>query len=116
MYLRRRRTEPGPAPGCRRTGKVVQIMRVIKTRRGEVLLFSDRLQEQLEKVLDYPLTVVEGPAGFGKTTAVREYLRDRVDKDRRSWYTCLGESASRAWLGICELNVQRGKQRVERTG
>ena len=68
--------------------------------------FPPRLQEQLAKIHDYSLTVVEAPSGFGKTTAVREYLTSRVKKDKKSvlqWYTCLGESPGKVWAGICKL-------------
>ena len=66
--------------------------------------FSDRLQRQLAQIGLHPLTVVEAPSGFGKTTAIREYLKENLpDSAREYWYTCLGESASAAWRGICEL-------------
>lgn len=38
------------------------------------LYFSERLSETLNSILDHPLTIVEAPMGYGKTTAVREYL------------------------------------------
>ncbi len=71
--------------------------------------FSDRLKEQLYRISDYPLTVVEAPSGFGKTTAVREYLKKELSGAACEWYICLGEPASAAWMGICELfsNVDR---------
>jgi len=48
--------------------------------------------------------VVEAPSGFGKTTAVREYLKETLQDDARQyWYTCLSESSSVAWSGICDL-------------
>ena len=66
--------------------------------------FSDRLKRQLAQIPHFPLTVVEAPSGFGKTTAVKEYLRENLSPDAREfWYTCLGESASTAWRGICDL-------------
>jgi len=66
--------------------------------------FSDKLKRQLIQISHYPLTVVEAPSGFGKTTAVREYLKENLPHDAcEHWYTCLGESASVAWMGICEL-------------
>jgi LuxR family maltose regulon positive regulatory protein len=47
---------------------------------------------------------VEAPAGFGKTTAVREYLRDNLPEGAfENWHTCLGEPPSVAWAGICRL-------------
>ena len=66
--------------------------------------FSDKLQKQLARIPGYPLTVVEAPSGFGKTTAIREYLRENLPPEAREyWYTCLGESPAVAWKGICEL-------------
>ncbi|HWP79090.1 MAG TPA: LuxR C-terminal-related transcriptional regulator, partial [Candidatus Acidoferrum sp.] len=37
-------------------------------------LRRDRVNRALESVFDYPLTVIEAPIGYGKTTAVREFL------------------------------------------
>jgi len=62
------------------------------------------LKNQLTQLSRHPLTIVEAPSGFGKTTAVREYLRENIkDGAREYWYTCLGEPASVAWKGICGL-------------
>lgn len=66
--------------------------------------FPDKLRRQLNKISYHSITVVEAPSGFGKTTAVREYLKENLPNGACDyWYTCLGESASMAWLGICEL-------------
>lgn len=66
--------------------------------------FSEKLKRQLAQMPYYPLTIVEAPSGFGKTTAVREYLKENLPPDAcEFWYTCLGESVSAAWMGICEL-------------
>ncbi len=66
--------------------------------------FPDKLRIKLSKISHHSLTIVEAPSGFGKTTAVREYLKENLPHGAcEYWYTCLGESASMAWLGICEL-------------
>ncbi|HOO27872.1 MAG TPA: hypothetical protein PLU43_05365, partial [Lachnospiraceae bacterium] len=39
------------------------------------LYFSPRLLDKLEDIWNHPLTVVEAPMGYGKTTAVKEYLK-----------------------------------------
>ena len=66
--------------------------------------FSKKLKRQLDQISRHPLTIVEAPSGFGKTTAVREYLKEKISHGAcEYWYTCLGESATMAWLGICEL-------------
>lgn len=66
--------------------------------------FSDKLKNQLARIPFYPLTIVEAPSGFGKTTAVREYLRENLPANAAEyWYTCLGEPAATAWRSISEL-------------
>lgn len=65
--------------------------------------FSEKLKAQLGQLSQYPLTVIEAPSGFGKTTAIKEYLRTEFPQAYCEWYTCLGESAFSAWMGICEL-------------
>lgn len=66
--------------------------------------FPDKLKRQLDQIQYYPLTIIEAPSGFGKTTAVREYLEENVIRGFQNyWYTCFGESAASAWLGICDL-------------
>ncbi len=66
--------------------------------------FSNKLKMKLAQISQYPLTIVEAPSGFGKTTAVREYLKSKcLQNTYEHWYTCLGEPASMAWMGICEL-------------
>lgn len=68
------------------------------------IYLSDKLKNQLALIPEFPLTVVEAPSGFGKTTAVREYLKETfLDGVRQYWYTCLSDSPSVAWTGICDL-------------
>lgn len=38
------------------------------------LYFTPRLLKKLDGITEYPLTIIEAPMGYGKTTAVREYL------------------------------------------
>ena len=65
--------------------------------------FSDKLKAQLSQISQYPLTVIEAPGGFGKTTAVREYLKNELSQADCVWYTCLGEPLSLVWAEICAL-------------
>lgn len=75
-----------------------------KTAQQRAYYFSDRLKRQLDQIPNHPLTIVEAPSGFGKTTAVREYLKENLPSGAQEyWYTCLGEPVSVAWKGICEL-------------
>lgn len=75
-----------------------------KERPKKVYYFSDKLKRKLARIPYHPLTIVEAPSGFGKTTAIREYLKENLPQGAcEYWYTCLGEPASMAWMGICEL-------------
>ncbi|HEX2937846.1 MAG TPA: LuxR family transcriptional regulator, partial [Ruminiclostridium sp.] len=38
------------------------------------MLKRERVNRALESIFDFPLTVIEAPMGYGKTTAVREFL------------------------------------------
>lgn len=68
------------------------------------LYFSPRLQRELGSVLDYPLTVLEASSGFGKTTAISDYLIGQLTVTCEIWwYTCLGEPAEKVWQGFCGL-------------
>jgi len=49
-------------------------MRNAKGYNVKSLYFSERITEAMKEVINYPLTIVEAPMGYGKTTAVRELL------------------------------------------
>lgn len=71
---------------------------------GEKYYFARDLIIQLSKMPEYPVTIIEAPSGFGKTTAVREYLNNNLPATARQyWYTCLGESAPACWAALCNL-------------
>ena len=54
--------------------------------------FSDHLKRQLANISNHPLTIIEAPSGFGKTTAVREFLKGNLSGEAHEyWHTCLGE-------------------------
>ncbi|HWP51234.1 MAG TPA: AAA family ATPase, partial [Clostridia bacterium] len=66
--------------------------------------FPKLLKGQLAQLLSYPLTLVEAPSGFGKTTAVKDYLSTAVSiASTVYWYTCLGEPSYKAWDNICHI-------------
>lgn len=73
------------------------------TSKRQKYYFPDKLKKQLNKIPMYPLTVIEASGGFGKTSAVREYLRNEHPNSDCEWYTCLGESGNESWAGICQL-------------
>ena len=71
--------------------------------RNNVYYMPKRQEIHLAQILERPLTVVEAPSGFGKTTAVREYLRANKGDCAEYWYTALGEPEAIAWDGICAM-------------
>jgi ATP/maltotriose-dependent transcriptional regulator MalT len=71
---------------------------------GNMYYFPERLVSTLAQIPGYPVTFVEAPSGYGKTTAVREYLKNNLPTGASAhWYTCLGEPPSKTWDGICGL-------------
>lgn len=79
-------------------------MRKTTTETQKMYFFSDRLKRQLAQIPHYPLTLIEAPSGFGKTTAVREFLKANLPEGAREcWYTCLAEPAAQAWSNFCDL-------------
>ena len=61
-----------------------------------------RINDRLARVYDYPLTIVEAPMGYGKTTAVREFLETKEIKS--IWVTFQPEngSADYKWSKVCD--------------
>jgi len=70
----------------------------------EIYYFTDGLKKQLAKMHKCPITILEAPSGFGKTTAIREYFKeDFFQSTPIHWFTCLGESPLKTWYGICDI-------------
>ena len=66
------------------------------------LYFSARLHAKLEGMLTARTAIVSAPAGYGKTTAAREFLDKRLPKGAAlHWLACAEEPASTAWNRFC---------------
>lgn len=59
-------------------------------------LKRERINDILANIFDYPLTIVEAPMGYGKTTAVRNFLE--IAKIKPIWITFQQESGSEDYL------------------
>jgi LuxR family maltose regulon positive regulatory protein len=72
-----------------------------KQRKTRELYFSKRVTEAMKRIFDYPLTIVEAPMGYGKTTAVREHL----GKARANilWQKVYDSSVNSFWNGLCSM-------------
>lgn len=75
------------------------------------LFFSKTLQNALMHISEYPLTIVEAPMGYGKTTAVREYLKNM--KVLVLWQRIYDSSPDSFWRGFCQLFVDWNKDNAD---
>ncbi len=67
----------------------------------KVIYMRKSVNQALNKIWEYPLTVVEAPMGYGKTTAVKEYLKE--SHAEILWQTLLDNSAIFFWNGFSRL-------------
>ncbi|HWQ30799.1 MAG TPA: LuxR C-terminal-related transcriptional regulator [Negativicutes bacterium] len=65
------------------------------------LYFHERITSLMQLVTEYPLTIVEAPMGYGKTTAIRELLT-RSGSDIL-WLRIHDSSLSSFWNGFCNI-------------
>lgn len=64
---------------------------------------SERLKRKLESVRTLPVTIVEAPAGYGKTTAVRDYLeRGLPPRTPVYWFTAADEEPASCFRRFAE--------------
>ena len=69
----------------------------------ETLFFSKKLTERLSFIKAYPLTLVEAPSGFGKTTALRHFFDTQVSMAAQViWHTFVPEQPSASWKAFCD--------------
>ncbi len=73
------------------------------------LYFTKRLLESMTSVLERPLTIVEAPVGYGKTTAVREFLKNKPADI--AWVSITSESES-ASIYLATAEARRSRVRI----
>ncbi len=70
--------------------------------RGELHYYSDRLKRKLEVMRFVPATVVEAPSGYGKTTAIRDFLQNSLPQGTPVyWFTAMDEKPSAGFRRLC---------------
>ncbi|MEL7654764.1 MAG: helix-turn-helix transcriptional regulator, partial [Bacillota bacterium] len=72
-----------------------------KQNKTKTLYFPDRITEAMKEIFDYPLTIVEAPMGYGKTTAVKENLSN--DNANILWLKIHDGSTHNFWNGFCRV-------------
>ena len=65
------------------------------------LYFPDRITYAMGEMIDYPLTIIEAPMGYGKTTAVRECLKNT--ETMVLWQRVYDSSVNVFWTGFCSM-------------
>lgn len=69
---------------------------------GELHYYSDRLKRKLEAMRIAPATVVEAPSGYGKTTAIRDFLQSSLPQGTPVyWFTAMDEKPSAGFRRLC---------------
>lgn len=68
----------------------------------ETLFFPKKLMERMESIKAFPLTLIEAPSGFGKTTVLRHFFDTRVSETAQViWRTFSPESPNTSWKSFC---------------
>lgn len=105
--------DANPPDAMRRKLQEEPITQPVKRTR-ETIRIPTALKKQLQAITMYPLTIVTGPSGIGKTTAVEEYCKAIKPKSNIYWYTCLGEPLTQFWQGVCHMYRQFDEKTSER--
>lgn len=83
--------------------------------RAEVHYFSGSLKKKLGRMLTAPATVVDAPSGYGKTTAVRDFLECSLDQSTPMyWYTSVDEEPAAGYSRLCRQVEKIDRQAGER--
>ncbi len=75
-------------------------MAIVKKFDPKQVYISKRLENRLKSIYDYPVTIVEAPTGYGKTTAIREYLKG--EGKNYVWFTVDSADKERVFSEFCD--------------
>ncbi len=70
-------------------------------RKSGSIYFPNRMMVTMESIMAYPLSIVEAPMGYGKTTAVREVLK--LSRGNVQWQNVYDPSINVFWTGFCKM-------------
>ncbi len=77
-------------------------MRQKRQRKSEPHFYSERLKAKLKNVRTAPVTIVEAPSGYGKTTAVRDFLDAELLRNAAAcWFTAVDETPAAGFRRLC---------------
>ena len=76
----------------------------VKQIKQETKFFPKKLIEKLKYIKQYPLTFVEAPSGFGKTSSLRYFFENEVESESQVyWHTFSDISPKNSWKYFCSL-------------
>lgn len=68
----------------------------------ELHYYSERLKQKLNKIRSVSAAVVEAPAGYGKTTAIRDFLEAELSQTTPVyWFTAADEAPAAGFRRLC---------------
>ena len=76
-------------------------MEYIKQYNTNEVYVNEKLTEKIDKINSHPLTVVEAPMGYGKTTAIKIYLNKF--HTNYYWQNIYTDSDIAFWQGFCRI-------------
>ena len=76
-------------------------MRQMPNSKERTLFFPQRITEAIEKTFDFPLSIIEAPMGYGKTTAVKEHII--LSNGNLYWQNIHNTSKAAFWIDFCRL-------------
>ncbi len=82
-----------------------------KINRSGTLFFPERITEAIKEIYHYPLTIIEAPMGYGKTTALKEHLKD--SDACVLWHRIYDGDPNSFWNGFCRLFQEVDGERAQ---
>lgn len=82
-----------------------EIIHMIRSKRKtksdkEKIYLSEKLRMKLDRIIDYPVTSIEAPIGYGKTKSCMEYLKK--SEQFFIWKSISGRDFNVCWQQFCE--------------
>ena len=87
----------------------------VKNEAANLHYYSDRMQNKLSLLAAAKAAVIEAPSGYGKTTAIRDYLEGAADNgDDIYWFTAIEEAPAALYRRLCreieKIDARAGEQ------
>lgn len=82
--------------------------------------YSSRLRHKLDTLRFSPVSIIEAPAGYGKTTAMRDFVKKGLPRGTPVyWFTATGEKPAAGFQRLCRQIEQidsHGGERIRKIG